>query len=295
MARSDKAAGALPAASSRSAWLPRPGRALLLSAALLIGVYLLLPTLVVVPMALTKSQLIQFPPEWISIHSFRDYFRDGQWIDSTVTSFKIALLATAIACAVGVLAAIGLHGKPFPGRGVVIGLILSPIVVPLVVLALADYVFFARLRLIGDWMEIGLAHSLLVTPYVFVTVQASLVGLDPALARSARSLGAGLISVWRHVYWPAVKPGVLAGAIFAFAVSFDEVVIALFLQGPGATTLPVRMFTSIQYDLTPKIAAIATLLLGLATVALAAQGFLALRDDKAKGKANAGRKGRPRP
>src|SRR5262249_14930734 len=93
--------------------------------------------------------------------------------------------------------------------------------------------------------------------------------------------GARGLSVWRHVYWPAVRPGVLAGAIFAFAVSFDEVVIALFLQGPAATTLPVRMFTSIQYDLTPKIAAIAALLLGLAVVALTAQAVLAMRSARA--------------
>jgi putative spermidine/putrescine transport system permease protein len=257
-------------------------RPLLPVAAFAIGLYLLLPTLVVVPMSLTKSQLIQFPPQGFSVHAFTDYFGDAQWIASTITSLEIALLAMAIACTVGVLTAIALHGRRFPGKGVVVGLILSPIVVPLIVLGLADYMFFARLRLIGDWVEIGLAHSLLVTPYVFVTVQASLTGLNPALLRSARSLGARTVSVWRHVYWPAVRPGVLAGAIFAFAVSFDEVVIALFLQSPGATTLPVRMFTSIQYDLTPKIAATATLLLGLAVVALSAQGLLALRAGKAR-------------
>lgn len=257
------------------------GQRLLSFAAFVIGLYLLLPTLIVVPMSLTRGQLIQFPPEGLSIHSFSDYFEDRQWIDSTVTSFKIALLAVAIACTVGVLTAAGLHGKHFPGKDLVVGLILSPIVVPLIVLALADYIFFARLRLIGDWVEIGLAHSLLVTPYVFVTVQASLTGLNPALLRSARSLGARTASVWRHVYWPAIRPGVFAGAIFAFAVSFDEVVIALFLQSPNATTLPVRMLTSIQYDLTPKIAATATLLLAFALLALCAQGLLAHRAQRA--------------
>jgi len=253
------------------------GKRLLLLCTIPIGVYLLLPSLVVVPMALTKSQLIQFPPEWISVHSFADYFGDPQWIDSTITSFKVAVLAMIIACIVGAATGLGLHGKQFPGKGVVVGIILSPIVIPLVVLALADYLFFARVHFVGNWVAISLAHSLLVTPYVFVTVQASLTGLDPALVRSARSLGARSLAVWRYTYWPAIKPGILAGAIFAFAVSFDEVVIALFLQGPDATTLPVRMFTSIQYDLTPKIAAIATLLLGVAAVALVAQAALALR------------------
>ena len=256
------------------------GRPLLIGAALVIGLYLLLPSLIIVPMALTKSQLIQFPPEWISVHAFTDYFNDAQWIDSTIVSLKVAALATIIACLAGSSAAIALQGRSFTGKAVITGIILAPIVVPLVVLALADYLFFVRLRWIPVWMKIGLAHSLLVTPYVFVTVQASLAGLDPALARSARSLGAKALSVLRHVYWPAIRPGVLAGAIFAFAVSFDEVVIALFLQSPEATTLPVRMFTSLQYDLTPKIAAIASLLLGLAALALAAQGLVALRNRK---------------
>lgn len=260
---------------------PRPkwGRLLLLIAAFPIGLYLLLPTLIVVPMALTKGQLIQFPPIWISVHAFADYLGDAQWADSTLTSLKVAALAVAIACSVGPLAAIALHGKHFHGRDALFGLILAPIVIPLVVLALADYVFFAELQLIGSWIAIGLAHSVLATPYVVVTVQASLVGLNPALVRSARSLGAGPLAVWRYVYWPATKPGIIAGAIFAFAVSFDEVVIALFLQGPNATTLPVRMFTSIQYDLTPKIAAVASLLLGLATIALTAQAVMALRSE----------------
>jgi putative spermidine/putrescine transport system permease protein len=258
----------------------RLGRPLLIGVALGIGLYLLLPSLIIVPMALTKGQLIQFPPEWISVHAFTDYFQDEQWIASTLVSLKVAALATVIACLAGSSAAIALQGRSFRGKAIVVGVILAPIVVPLIVLALADYLFFVQLRFISVWMKIGLAHSLLVTPYVFVTVQASLAGLDPALARSARSLGAKPVSVLRHVTWPAIRPGVLAGAIFAFAVSFDEVVIALFLQSPEATTLPVRMFTSIQYDLTPKIAAIATLLLGLAALALAAQGLVALRSLK---------------
>jgi putative spermidine/putrescine transport system permease protein len=275
--RASSAAPAVPSGATAKARHGHLGRALLLIGSAPIFLYLLLPSLVVVPMALTKGQLIKFPPDWISVHSFIDYFEDAQWIAATVTSFKVAGLAMIIACVVGALAGIALHGRKFAGKGIIVGFILAPIVIPLVVLALADYVFFAHLQLVGNWIAIGLAHSLLATPYVFITVQASLVGLDPMLVRSARSLGARAISLWRYVYWPVVRPGVAAGAIFAFAVSFDEVVIALFLQGPGATTLPVKMFTSIRYDLTPKIAAIASFLLCVAAVALAAQATLAFR------------------
>ncbi|MGH7119954.1 MAG: ABC transporter permease, partial [Acetobacteraceae bacterium] len=217
---------------------------------------------------------IQFPPIWISVHSFTDYFNDPRWIDSTIISLKVSVLAVCIACVAGSTAAIGLHRKRFPGKGAVVGIILTPMVIPLVVLGLGDYLFFTYVQLGDRWVEIGLAYSVLVTPYVFVTVQAALSGLNPLLVRSARSLGAGSISVLYHVHWPAIRPGVAAGAIFAFAVCFDEVVIALFLQSPDATTLPVRMFTAIQYDLTPQIAAVASLLLSLASLALLAQAFL---------------------
>lgn len=250
------------------------GRLWLLLAAAPVLFFLLLPSLVIVPMALTRGQLLQFPPEWISIRPFQDYLRDPGWMASTWLSARIALLATAVAAVCGTMAAIALHGRRFPGRSLVTGLIMAPIVVPLVVLALGHYLVFARLHLLGSPLAIGLAHGLLATPYVFISVQTSLAThLDPALIRSARSLGARFFSVLRHVYWPAVRPGVAAGSLLGFAVSFDEVVIALFLQGPQTVTLPVRMFTAIQFELTPKIAAAASVFIALALLGLLLQAL----------------------
>lgn len=245
---------------------------LLLSVPLLL--FLLLPSLVIVPMALTRGQMIQFPPEWISMHAFTDYLADGNWVGSTLLSLRIAALAAALGAICGSSAAIALHGRRFPGRSLIAGVIMAPIVVPLVVLALGDYLLFAPLRLVGSAVAIGLAHGLLATPYVFISVQTSLAAsLDPALVRSARSLGAGFFSVLRHVYWPAVRPGVVAGSLLGFAVSFDEVVIALFLQGAETVTLPVRMFTAIQYELTPKIAAASSVFLAVALLVLLLQSM----------------------
>jgi len=250
------------------------GRLVLLIASAPVLLFLLLPSLIIVPMALTRGQLLQFPPEWISIKPFRDYLQDPNWMASTLLSAQVALLATAIAAVCGTAAAIGLHGRHFRGRGLVTGLIMSPIVVPVVVLALGHYLVFARLHLLGSALAIALAHGLLTTPYVFISVQTSLATqLDPALVRSARSLGARFGSVLRHVYWPAVRPGVAAGSLLAFAVSFDEVVLALFLQGPQTVTLPVRMFTAIQFELTPKIAAAASVFIALAVLGLLAQAL----------------------
>jgi ABC-type spermidine/putrescine transport system permease subunit II len=240
--------------------------------------FLVLPSLIIVPMALTAGHLIQFPPAGWSVHSFVDYLSDPDWVASTLLSVKVACVAVGVGIAAGSLAAIGLHGRRFRGRSVVTGVILMPIVAPVVLLALGDYLLLAPLRLVGAWPALALAHALLVTPYVFISVQTSLaVELSPALTRSARSLGAGALSVFRHVYWPAIRPGVLAGGMLGFAVSFDEVVIALFLQGPTTVTLPVRMYASIQYELSPKIAASASVFLGLAVLALLMQRLLPRR------------------
>ena len=252
------------------------GNALLLIASAPILLFLLLPSLIIIPMALSKSQMIQFPPEWISLHSFADYLGDREWVDSTLLSFQVAIVAVLIAAIAGGTAAVALHGRSFAGKGLLVGLIMTPIVIPVVVLALGDYLLFAELHFLGSWFSIAVAHGVLATPYVFISAQTSLTSdLNPALVRSARSLGARPYSVLYHVYWPAVRPGLLAGSMLGFAVSFDEVVLALFLQGANSITLPVRTFSAIQYELTPKIAASASLFIVLALVALGLQALAA--------------------
>lgn len=230
--------------------------------------FLVVPTAVVIPMALTPRRYIEFPPSGLSVHAFADVFHDPAWMSAAATSLQVALIAMLVSCFAGATAAIGLHGRKFRGKGMLVGFILMPIVIPLVVLGLAYYQDFARYHLVGTVLGIGIAHSVLATPYTYLTVEASLAGLDPALIRAARSLGAGSLSLLRHVYFPAMRTGLLAGAVLAFAVSFDEAVIALFLQGPQATTLSVKMFTDIQYELTPKIAAVSSMLVGVAMLVL---------------------------
>lgn len=245
--------------------------------ALPVFAFLILPTALIIPMAFTSRRYLEFPPSGFSSKPFQDFVEDAAWTNAAVTSLKVAAIAVGLACLVGATAAVGLHGAKFRGKGVVVGLIIAPLVVPLVVLGLADFQFLARYQLVGSVLGIGLAHSVIAAPYAYLTVDASLTGLDPALVRSARSLGAGNMAVFRHVYLPVIRPGLLAGAMFAFAVSFDEAVIALFLQGPDAITLPVKMFTAIQFELSPKIAAVASLLIGMATLVLLLQVVVLLR------------------
>lgn len=284
--RPDNSNGVKPAdeanarvSSSISAAILR--RWILLAICVPIFVYLLVPSLIILPMALTRGELIEFPPQWISIHSFVDYYQDRNWIDSTVVSLKVAVVAVFVSIVAGTCSALALHESKFPGKSVVVGVILAPLVVPLIVLGIADYLFFAKLGMAGSWIGIGMAHGLLATPLVYITVSNSLAGLNPALVRSATSLGANDINALRFVYWPAMRPGILAGGIFAFSISFDEVVVALFMQGANATTLPVTMFTSIQYDLTPKVAAVSSLLLLIAVLAMVVQ-MISLRGGEQK-------------
>jgi putative spermidine/putrescine transport system permease protein len=233
--------------------------------------FLLMPILLVVPMAFTKGQILVFPPQGLSVRPFMQLFSDSQWMASAWTSFKVGLVATLLATLVGSASAVALNRSRIPLKGGITAVILLPITIPAVVLALGYYLFFLRLQITGSWLTIALAHSVLTTPYVFVAVQASLSGFDPSLARAARSLGAGSRALLRHVYWPAIRPGVLGGAIFAFIGSFDEVVISIFLTGPTVVTLPVQMFNSLQMDLTPKIAAASAMLLLLSITGLTAQ------------------------
>ena len=271
MAPSSGMAAPAPARTPGADWAGTAGRLLVPAVCVPVLLFLLVPILIIVPMALTRSDLLTFPPDGVSVRPFLDFLGDAQWVASAVTSLKVAVLATAVACAVGSASAMALHRNPIWLKGAITTLILMPLMIPVVVLALGDYLFLARLELIGGWVAIGLAHSVLVTPYVFIAVQASLAGLDPALPRAARSLGGGQAALLRDVYWPAIRPGVAGGAVFAFIGSFDEVVVSLFLSGPSVTTLPVQMFTSLQYDLSPKIAAVSSLLFFLSLVALATQ------------------------
>ena len=258
------------------------GQTLLLIGAAPLFVFLLAPTLIVTPMALTKSNIIEFPPIWISIHAFTDYLTNAEWMSDTLVTLKIAALATVIACFVGVSTALALYAMRGPVKAAVSSLVMLPMMAPVIVLALGDYLVLGKIGLVGNWPMIALAHSLLGAPYVVLSVQTSLSGLNAALIRSARSLGASDLAVLRHVYWPAIRPGLLAGAVFAFYGSFDEVIVALVLQGPGVTTLPVQMFTSIQYELTPKIAAVSALLVFLAAGVLIGQALLNLTRRSAK-------------
>lgn len=234
--------------------------------------FLLLPILAIIPLSFSESSFLGYPVTGFSLKWYAGLFASPDWTAAMRNSFIIAPAATALATVLGVPCALGLDRGDFPGRRVIIALVLSPIVTPIVVVAVGMYFFFGDIALDETYAGLILAHALLGAPFVVTTVLATLKGFDQRLAKASASLGASRWQTLRRITLPLVLPGILTGAIFAFAVSFDEVVVTLFLAGPRQTTIPRQMFSGIRDDINPTILALSTLLT-LLTTAL----FLALQ------------------
>jgi putative spermidine/putrescine transport system permease protein len=234
--------------------------------------FLLLPVLAIIPLSFSESSFLGYPVSGFSFKWYAALFDSASWTAAMRNSFIVAPAATGLATALGLLCALGLNRGDFPGRGAIMAVILSPIVTPIVVVAVGMYFFFSSIALNETYIGLILAHALLGAPFVVTTVLATLKGFDQRLAMASASLGASGWQTFRRVTLPQVLPGILTGAVFAFSVSFDEVVVTLFLAGPQQTTIPRQMFSGIRDDINPTILALSTLLT-LLTTAL----FLALR------------------
>ena len=180
-------------------------------------------------------------------------------------------------------AALGLSWPEFPFRPVIMGLIISPMIVPIVITAVGMYFFYAQIGLTNTYWGIILAHTALATPYVVITVTATLTGFDHSLTRAAAGLGAGPITVFRRVTLPLILPGLISGALFAFVTSFEEVVVVLFVASPEQRTLPRQMFSGIREQISPTITAVATLLIIFSVVLLTTVELLRRRSERLRG------------
>lgn len=223
--------------------------------------FLLVPIAVIVPLSFSDSSFLAYPiPGW-SLKWYQNLFTSGDWMRAARNSFIVAPLATVIATVLGTLAAVGLARTDFPFKGALMGVLIAPMVVPIVVVGVATYIFFAPLGLVDSYTGLIVVHAALGAPFVLTTVLATLQGFNHNLVRASLSLGCGPTSTFFRVTLPVIAPGVISGALFAFATSFDEVVVTLFLAGPEQVTLPRQMFTGIRENITPTIAAVATLLI----------------------------------
>jgi len=240
----------------------------------LVLIFLALPILVVVALSFSSASYLTFPPPAFGIRWYRAYLGSQEWLDSTWLSLAVAACVVVLATVLGTLAALGLRHLPQAMRAIIGGLVLSPLVVPGIVVAIGIYYVFARYRLVGTPAGLVLAHTCLAVPFVVISVSASLARLDHRLEQAALSLGATPWGTFRQVTLPLIKPGVLVGGLFAFITSFDELIVALFLSGSGAITLPRRMWDDLRFAIDPTIAAVSTLTIVLSAALLFSVGVL---------------------
>lgn len=247
----------------------------------LAGVLLTAPTLVVIPMSFSAATTFRFPPEEWSLRWYENLAASPAWTTAIGNSLRVALVTAVIATVIGTAAALGLTRLGPRTRGLATGALLSPLIVPNILIALVVFAVFLRLGLNGTLTGIVLAHTVHALPYVVIVVSARLQGMDRRLPAAAASLGAPPWSAFRRVTLPLALPGVLSGALLAFVISLDEVVVALFLQAPGVVTLPVQMFNSVTIQIDPTISAASSVMVVLVSIPILLAQLLGARGGKA--------------
>jgi len=262
-------------------WLPsyatpseRLLRLMVVGFAVAILLFLIAPLFIIVPLSFSQDPFFTLPVREYSLRWYQDLFGNPRWLDAMVNSALAAVLTTILATTLGTLAALGIARPDFPARRVIMALLISPMIVPIVIVAVGSYLFFGQFGLTNTRTGLVLAHTALATPFVVITVTATLSTYDTNLTRAAHSLGASGASAFFRVTLPMILPGVISGAIFAFATSFDEVVVALFLTAAEQRTLPVQMFSGIRDQINPTIMAAATMLLALSILLFAVLAVL---------------------
>lgn len=247
-------------------------------------IFLITPVLVIIPLSFNGSSFLTYPLDGLSLQWYKTFFTSSAWLGALQNSLIIAPIATLLATLLGTLAAMGVTRSSFRGKILFMTIIMSPMVTPIVIVAVGIYFFFAQLNLINSYLGLILAHTVLGIPFVVITVSATLRGYNTNYSKAAASLGASPFTVFRTVTFPLIAPGVISGALFAFATSFDEVVVTLFLASPKQRTLPMQMFSGIRENVEPTIAAAATIMLVSSAALLLTIEWLRRRNERMRTK-----------
>ena len=251
----------------------------------LVFAFLIAPILVIVPLSFNAEPYFTFTEGMLrldadawSLRWYRQIMEDEEWSRALANSLLIGVSATVLATALGTLAALGLSNPAMPARRFAAGLLISPMVTPVIISAAGMFFFYSNLGLAQTHLGLILAHAALGTPFVVITVTATLAGYDQNLSRAAASMGAGPLTVFRRVQLPLIAPGVVSGGIFAFAASFDEVVVVLFMGGIEQRTIPRQMWSGIREEISPAILAVAVFLIVFAVLFLLTVEWLRRRN-----------------
>ncbi len=261
-----------------------------LTICVLIFGFLIIPILVIIPLSFNAQPYFTFTPEMVAFDPagystkwYESFFNDSNWQAAVKNSLVIALFSTIISTFLGTLAALGLSQKEFPYKTTIMGILISPMIVPLIISATGMFFFYAKINLLGTHIGVILAHAALATPFVVITVTATLTGFDHSLTRAASNLGSSPTNTFFRITVPLITPGVISGALFAFITSFDEVVVVLFIGSVNQRTIPWAMFSGIREEISPTILAVATLLITFSIILLFMVELLRRRNERLRG------------
>ena len=255
-------------------------------------IYLIAPLFVIFPLSFSGDEFLVFSegmkrldPDAFSTRWYKDmvWGTKNPWGLAAKNSLMIAFFATIGSVLIGTLAAVGLSSRHMPYKGIIMAILISPMIVPLIISGVAIFFFMAKVGLAATHTGIILAHIILGTPFVIITVTATLSGFDHSVTRAAASLGSTPINTFMKITLPLILPGVISGGLFAFVTSFDEVVVVLFLAGLDNTTIPIQMWIGLREQLSPTILAVATCLIILSTLILVTAELLRRRSERLRG------------
>ena len=256
----------------------------------LVFFFLVAPIVVIIPLSFNAvpfftftEEMLTFDPAGYSLKWYEDFFTNLNWQGAVKNSLIIAIFATLISTTLGTIAALGLSRAEMPHKSVIMGILISPMIVPLIISAAGMYFFYSKIGLSSTHIGVILAHAALGTPFVVITVTATLVGFDHSLIRAAATLGASPQRTFFRIIVPLILPGVISGALFAFITSFDEVVVVLFVGSYEQRTIPWQMFSGIREQISPTILAVATLLVIVSILLLTSVELLRRRSERLRG------------
>lgn len=258
----------------------------------LVFFFLIAPLFVILPLSFNAEQYIHFSakmlaldPEGFSLRWYEDmiFGTKNPWGLATKNSLIIAFFATIGSTILGTVAALGLSSRHMPYKAAFMALLISPMIVPLIISGTAIFFFMAKVGLAATHTGIILSHIILGTPFVVITVTATLTGFDHSVTRAAASLGSNPVNTFMKITLPLIMPGVISGALFAFVTSFDEVIVVLFLAGLENTTIPIQMWVGLREQLSPTILAVATCLIIMSTLILVSAELLRRRSERIRG------------
>ncbi|MHA7879511.1 MAG: ABC transporter permease [Saccharospirillum sp.] len=256
----------------------------------LIFFFLIAPIVIMVPLSFNvepyftyTTKMLTLNPEGFSMRWYQDLFTSESWMTSIRNSLLIGVASTLLATSLGTLAALGLSRSEMPAKGLVMGALISPMIVPLIISAAGMFFFYSSVGLANTFLGVILAHAALGTPFVVITVTATLVGFDNSLVRASASLGANPARTFFKIQMPLILPGVISGGLFAFITSFDEIVIVLFVAGVEQRTIPREMWSGIREQISPTILAVASILVAFSIALLTTVELLRRRSERLRG------------